>query len=339
MHPYDGTTNAALESAVRSQPATVAADQTEINVRGKAVRVRSAQIHDRTVICTGTWLKMAAINDEDLVEGEAVGRPVTFIASLRETGLNADIFTFAQKLPDTTPKNTYHLEWDNAAVIPITTYSDWWDRRVESSVRRAVRKATKVGVVTKVTDLDDTLARGIVEINNETPIRQGKAFWHYQKDLESVRLENSTYPGRSTFIGAYYEDELIGFLRIIHVDQTASIVQILSKLSHFEKRPTNALIAKAVELCEQRGYRYLVYCSYIYNDPKSSLTEFKRRNGFEQVLLPRYYVPLTLKGRIALTLRIHRGLAALLPKPLLVQLLKIRSFWYARRLQAANDTP
>ena len=73
-------------------------------------------------------------------------------------------------------------------------------------------------------------------------------------------------------------------------------------MKHFDKRPTNALIAKAVEICEQRGFAYLTYCNYVYNDPDSSLTEFKRRNGFEQVLVPRYYIPLTLQGRIALKL-------------------------------------
>ena len=66
--------------------------------------------------------------------------------------LDADIFTFAQKLPDTVPKHGYHLEWDNLAVIPITTYSHWWDKRVESSVRRAVRKATKSGVIVKISE-------------------------------------------------------------------------------------------------------------------------------------------------------------------------------------------
>ena len=78
-------------------------------------------------------------------------------------------------------------------------------------------------------------------------------------------------------------------------------------IKHYDKRPANALIAKAVELCEQQGMSYLMYCNYVYNDPESSLTEFKRRNGFEQALVPRYYVPLTLKGKIALRLGLHRG--------------------------------
>ena len=105
---------------------------TEIAIRGKVVRVPSAQIDGRTVITTGKWLKIVAVQDEELVEAETVPNPDAFIAQLKERGPNADIFTFAQKLPHTTPKHEYHLEWDNVAVIPITTYSEWWDKRAES---------------------------------------------------------------------------------------------------------------------------------------------------------------------------------------------------------------
>lgn len=301
------------------------------------MKVPSASIDGRTVITTGRWIRIAAVQDEELVEGDAIVDPKTFVAALKTSGLKADVFTFAQKMPDTTPRYPYQLEWDNPAVIPITTFSEWWERRAESSVRRAVRKAGKSGVVVKVAELDDAFVQGIVEIYDETPTRQGRSFWHYQKDADAVRHENATYPERSDLVGAYYGEELIGFLKIIYVDRIGSIVQVLTKMKHFDKRPSNALIAKAVELCEQRGLAHLVYCSFIYNDPNSSLTEFKRRNGFEQVLLPRYYIPLTLKGRLALYLRLHRGLAAHIPQALLVQLLKLRSRWYARRLPAATE--
>ena len=48
-------------------------------------------------------------------------------------------------------------------------------------------------------------------------------------------------------------------------------------------------------------------------DGNSSLTEFKRRNGFSRVDFPRYYVPLTTVGGLALALGIHRGWQNLLP--------------------------
>jgi hypothetical protein len=309
----------------------------DIHVKGRAVKVPSASIDGRTVITTGRWVRIAAVQDEELVEGGAVADPRAFVAALKKSGLEADVFTFAQAMPHTTPRHPYQHEWDNPAVIPITTFAEWWEHRAESSVRRAVRKASKSGVVVKVAELDDDFVRGITEIYDETPTRQGRSFWHYRKDAEAVRRENGTYPGRSDLLGAYLGDELIGFLKIIYVDRVGSIVQVLSKMKHFDKRPSNALIAKAVELCEQRGLAHLVYCSFIYNDPNSSLTEFKRRNGFEQVLLPRYYIPLTLKGRLALSLRLHRGLAKHIPQALLVRLLKLRSRWYARRVPTPKE--
>jgi hypothetical protein len=311
--------------------------RTNISVKGKSVSVPSAQIDGRTVATSGSWLKLAAAQDEDLIEGETVGDPESFVFQLKETGLSADIFSFAQRLPDVTPKYNYHLEWDNLAVIPITTFADWWEKRVESSVRRAVRKASKLGLVVKPVEFDDEFVRGIVSINNETPIRQGKAFWHYQKSFEDVKRENSTYAERNTFLGAYYKDELVGFIRLTCVNKVASIIQVLGKTKHFDKRPVNALIAKAVETCEQKGLSHLMYCNYVYNDPDSSLTEFKRRNGFEQVLVPRYYIPLTFKGKMALRLGLHRGLVQRIPKPIISRLLRFRSFWYERRLKAVKE--
>jgi hypothetical protein len=319
-------------TSLEPEPPTTGMGHTEIRVKGKAVFVPSVQIDGRTVIITGKCLKIASVQDEDLLEGETVADPTSFVLQLKETELNADIFTFVQKLPATTPRHKYHLEWDNLAVIPVTTFSDWWEKRVESSVRRAVRKAAKSGVVVKLVEFDDAFVKGIVSINNETPIRQGKPFWHFHKGFDAVKRENSTYAERNAFLAAYWQDELIGFIRMTYADRLANIVQLLTMTKHFDKRPANALVAKAVEICEQKGISHLVYCNYTYNDPKSSLTEFKRRNGFEKVLLPRYYIPLSLKGKIALILGFHRALVQRIPKPIVGQVLKIRNRWYARKV-------
>lgn len=314
-------------------------EHAEIAVRGKAVCVPCARIAGKTVITTGRWLKRAVLQDEELLEGEAIADLESFTRELKKSSLPADIFTFAQKLSDTKPRFPHHIEWDNLAVIPITTYSDWWDNRVESSVRRAVRKAAKSGVIVKEVEFDDAFVQGIVNINNETPIRQGRTFWHYQKSFEAVKREHATYRERTGFLGAYFGDELIGYLRVTYADNVANIIQVLSMMKHSDKRPTNALIAKAVEVCARQGVCYLAYCNYVYNDPDSSLTEFKRRSGFEQVLVPRYYIPLTVKGKTALSLRLHQGLVGRIPKPLLKKVLRFRSFWYERRLKATQEAP
>src|SRR5438552_1655252 len=83
---------------------------------------------------------------------------------------------------------------------------------------------------------------------------------------------------------------------------------------HHDKRPANALIAKAVEICEAKGVRYLTYGNFHYgNKGIDRLLEFKIRNGFEAILMPRFYVPLTLKGALCMRLRLHRGLLGILP--------------------------
>ena len=298
--------------------------------------VPSAQVLGRTVITTGRWPKVASLPDERLDEREFSIDQAPFIDALKQTGSKADIFTFAQKLPDIVPRHPFYLEWDNLAVIPITTFSDWWERRINRAKRKAVRKSAKIGMVVKQTELDDDLITGIVKINSETPIRQGKPFWHFNKSFDAVKAENSTYPERSIFLGAYYQDELIGVVRMICAGRIAHIALFLSMTRHHDKRTAKAMIAKAVDVCAQTGLSHLVYGQYVYNDAESSLTEFKRQNGFEQILVPRYFIPLTRRGEIAIKLGLHRGFTRRLPKPLLAQLLRWRSRWYGRRLNAGE---
>jgi hypothetical protein len=254
---------------------------------------------------------------------------VVFIEEMRKSSLRADIFSFAQKLPDVRPRHSYFIEWDNAAVVPITTYEDWLKNRVEYDVRKALKKAAKLGVVVKSAIFDDAFVGGIVSIYNDSPIRQGKAFWHYQKDFETVKHENSTYLERSEFIGAYYQEELIGFIKMVYVDRIAATLQVISKPSHYDKKSTNALLAKAIEICEQKGMTHLVYGNYIYTDASSSLTEFKRRSGFEKVLFPRYIVPITYKGKVAMRLGLHRGIKGVIPEKMRKVLRRVRTKFYA----------
>lgn len=319
------------------KPAVMDQSYVDIQVKGKPVSVRSARIEGRTVIATGRWLKIAAVMDEELFDGKTVTNPESFVRQLKHAGLETDIFTFAQKLPEVAPMYQYRLEWENTAVIPITTFSEWWEKRAEYDVRKAVKRARRVGVVVKEADCDDAFVHGICNIYNESPIRQGKPFWHYRKDFESVKRENSTYLQRSAFIGAYFEEQLIGFIRMVYVGTTATTLQVISMVKHYDKKPTNALIAKAVEMCANRGLSHLIYGQYIYNGSHSSLTEFKRRNGFEQVLLPRYYIPLTVKGQIGLKLNLHHRWTEHIPEPVFAQLRKIQGLVYARKAHSLTD--
>lgn len=329
------------ESEVRVDAAispTAGVQYADIHVKGQPTRAPYVVVDGRNVISTGGWLKMASVKDEDLIEGGLVPSPLTFIPALKKSGLSADIFTFVQRLPETQPLYDFPMEWDNIAAIPITTYAEWFEKHTDTGVRRAVRKAAKIGVTVSTSELDDAFVRGVMAINDETPIRQGRQFWHYLKSFEAVRDENNTFSERNIFVGAYFESELIGFMRLTICDQVLRVVQNLSMIKHYDKRPGNAMLAKAVEICEQRKLAYLIYGNYIYNDPTSSLTEFKRRNGFEQFLLPRYYIPLTAKGRMAMRLGLHRGLAKALPEPVRLRLLKMRNQWYARKAKSSEGS-
>lgn len=298
---------------------------TRISVEKVNCMLPKTCVCDRALVVTGKIIKIAAVHDEIWLEGEVVDNPDRFISWLKKENFKADVFTFGQKFPETKRKYAYHYEWDNFAVVPITTYAEWWEKRLPQESRRNVRIAGKRGVVVDVAEFDDDLVRGIAGIYNETPIRQGRPFCHYGKNVETVRMENGTYLERSQFLGAYHGNELIGFIKLVYVNEIASIMQFLSKNEHLDKKPMNALLARAVELSEKRGSRYLVYRKFTYGNVYSALTEFKRRNGFEKMQYPRYYVPLTWKGELGLKLRLHQGLRDSLPPGLIARLTNLRS--------------
>jgi hypothetical protein len=288
-------------------------------------------VEGRAIMVDGRWLRIAHVQDEEVAENAAIDDPTSFFVRLRERKLRADIFAFRQKLLDDIQRLNFPVYWDNLAVIPITSYSEWFEKRLSQDGRRNVRRAEKRGVHIELVRFDDNLVRHIKSIYDETPVRQGRPFWHYGKTLEQVRTENGTYLERSEFLAAYLGEEMIGFIKLIYVDGAASISQILSKNAHYDKRPANALIARAVELCEARGKSHLIYCNYNYgNANNSSLTEFKRRSGFEKLSVPRYYVPLTKRGAVAVRLNLHRGVRELLPAGIVGPLLKLRARYYAR---------
>jgi hypothetical protein len=302
----------------------------EIRVAGKTFRVPSAVICGRTVLVTGKRIRTAQVKDEAVVEGMIIEDPSSFITKLKESDLQADVFTFAQRPPEITPKYDYHWEWDNWAAIPTSCFKDWWENLPQES-RKNVRRAGRRGVVVRTVPFDDDLVKGVHRIYNSIRMRDGRLFWHYGQDIDSVRQGLATYLDRSEFIGAYWNEELIGFIKMVYVDHVATLFHIISMDEHYDKRPTNALIAKAAEVCEQKGISHLIYGKFIYGKKRrSSLLEFKRRNGFKQVNFPRYYVPLTLMGELFVRLRLYRGIGGLLPEPILNVVLSCRAWYYKR---------
>ena len=308
----------------------------EVSVKGQWVSVPAAVINGHTVVVRGRWIKMAEIHDEYWTEGE-LEDPDAFMKSLNEQsgkGLKADILTFSQKLPNVTPKHPYPVDWDNVAAIDLTSYENWL-RKLSPDTRRNIKTAAKREVTTRLLKLDADLVSRIMEINNEVPIRQGRAFHHYGKDFTAVKQDYASFGDRSDYIGAFFQDEMIAFLKIVRIGQTAAIMQLLSKTSHHDKRAPNALIARAVEHYAAQKASYLTYIRYRYGKKRRSpLTEFKRRNGFVEMAVPRFYVPLTAKGRIANALNLHKPLVEVLPEKLTYTLLDLRTKWHARRKES-----
>jgi hypothetical protein len=269
---------------------------------------------------------MAAIKDEEWLDGELLSAPERFIENLkRHNSLKADILTFGQNMTDPVPRLPVYYQWDSVAVIPVTSYSDWWKNRVSNHLRQDVNRAAKRGVVVRPVAFTDEFVEGIVRIYNETPIRQGRPFWHYTKGFDATRQMNATYLERSEFLGAYLGDELIGFLKLVYVNRVARLMQILAMEEHRDKRPMNALIGKAVELCEMKACSHLVYGNYRYFQGPDGLTAFKHKNGFEELLVPRYYIPLSAAGSLAIWFRLERGPRALVPAPVLESLRRVRA--------------
>lgn len=296
-----------------------------MNVCGKDIRA------------SGQLLRIARLEAEGYLFLEE--HPQQLLDGLRESGSRIDLFTFTQRVPDTTPKYHYPMEWDNCAAIEVTTFDQWWKQQIRPEARNRARQAEKKGVVIREVPFDEALVKGIWEIYNETPVRGGRRFPHYGEDLQTVHDEEATFLDRSSFIGAFLDDALIGFVKLT-ADETgtqANLMNILSMVKHRDKAPTNALIAHSVRACAERGISYLVYQRYSYGKKRSDgIMKFKEVNGFKQFDLPRYYVPLTARGRAALRLGLHRRLADRLPESIIGGLRELRNSWYNRKLQDAK---
>jgi hypothetical protein len=264
--------------------------------------------------------------------------PEELLANLRRCGTRIDIFTFLQKLPDTSPRYPYPFETDNLAVLPISTFENWWHKQIKSYPRNRARQAEKHGVVMREVHYGEALVQGICQIYNETPIRQGRKFPHFGMTLVRARQYAGTFLDRSVYIGAFLGDQMIGFIKLT-MDEggtQASLVHILSMAKHKDKAPTNALIAEAVKACAERNISYLVYENFTYGSKiGDGLSRFKEVNGFQRVNTPRYYVPLTSIGSIALCLGLHHRLSERIPESIAARYRELRRLWYERRFSTS----
>jgi len=291
------------------------------------------EINGKRIIIEGKVVRIAKLDAWFQQEWfEDVENPEMLIDALQKTKRCPDILTFWQRLPDTQPKYSYTMELDPIAALPINSYSYWWEKQMERKARNKIRKAQKNGVVVKLATFDDQFVQGMTSIFNETPIRQGRRYLHYGKNFETVKREFSRFLFREEIFGAYLGGELVGFIMLCNAGNYAFLGQIISKIACRDLAPNNALLAKAVARCADKGFPYLVYAYWL----DDSLGDFKRSNGFQKFDVPRYFVPLTRRGTLALKLGLHRGWKEALPKQLRKPLKKLRRRWYDLRWRLTN---
>src|ERR1700747_311890 len=136
------------------------------------------------LLVQGRLCRVARLDGDDF---KFLDDPESVVAEVRKTRLRIDLFTFLQGLPGTPTKYSYPMEWDNAAVLPVSTFENWWTKQIGFKARNKAKQAEKRGLSVREVHFDDALIRGIREIYNETPVRQGKRFPHYGMSVEQVR--------------------------------------------------------------------------------------------------------------------------------------------------------
>ena len=293
---------------------------------------------NRELVVRGKLCRFAHLDADDY---KFLDDPESVIEQLRRSRRRIDLFTFLQKLPETSPKYPYPVEMDNLAVLTLSTFEHWWTKQIGFKARNKAKQAEKKGLVVRETPLDDNLVDGIWKIYNECPVRQGRRFPHYGKSLETVRKMSGTFLDSSVFIGAFDGNRLVGFIKLTIDDSgtQAGIMHIVSLLEQRDKAPTNALVMQAVRSCADRKIPHLVYSKFAYGKKlRSSLSDFKERNAFQPVDVPRYYVPLTRLGSLAFSLGLHRPLPDLLPESIGAKLREARSAWYRHKFHLGAES-
>ncbi|MGB6192087.1 MAG: GNAT family N-acetyltransferase [Terracidiphilus sp.] len=301
----------------------------EISVRGQWVETPAIVINGQTIVVKGDRIRLASLHDEEWSEDELLD-PEACMSKLKQaSGIpRADILTFTQKVPNALPRYSYPMQLRSDAVADVSDFKAWWES-LPQETRKNVRRSQKRGVTIQVRHFDADVIRGIADVQNESPVRQGRPYPHYGKSFEQVKRDHGAFVDRSDFICAYFGEEFIGCLKLVYRGNIASILQCNSKIAHYDKRPSNALIARAAELCAARGITHLTYGRFSYgNRGQAALRIFKERHGFAEMLVPSYYVPLTAWGAICVKTRLYRNPIDFIPQRWLRVALDLRTRWY-----------
>lgn len=280
-------------------------------------------IAGKEITVSGRLFRFAKLRHEQC---DFVDDPVPWLKQARRERSFADVFTIVPELFEGRRDLPFPSEPLSLAVLPVESYAKWWDD-IGFKARNKARKGQKTGVELRNVQLDDSFARGVQSIYNETPVKQGRKFYHYGKDAQAIKEELSSFLERCILVGAYHGEELIGFMKLFRGKDVLRTIHIIASIKHRDKCAMDALIARAVELCDQEKVGHLQYGSWT----DGGVGVFREKYLFQRMEVPRYFVPLNFRGRLALGLKLHRPVRERVPKRLLGPLMSLRSKWYSLR--------
>lgn len=285
-------------------------------------------IEGKVISVTGKFFRMARLRHEwcDFLENPA--------EAIREIRAHppADVFTFVRDVCDAPMDFPFHQETVSIAVLPITSFKDWWNK-IGFKARNKARKAGKCGVELRIVSLDDNFASGVKSIYDETPVKQGRKFFHYGQTAPQIKEELNAFLEHSVLVGAYFQNELIGFMKLFAGNNVLRTVHIIAKTSHRDKCVMDALIAKAVEICDEKKIPNLQYGTWT----DGGIGDFRKKYGFQKFAIVRHFLPLTLRGKWMLGLHLHRPIRERVPKILLTPLLDLRARLNSIRYRPAKS--
>src|SRR5262245_60956438 len=118
-------------------------------------------IGGRRLSLSPRWPRVARLADEWF---EDVDDPAAFVHELKAADVPADVFSFWQRLPTTEPRYHYHCEWEETAVLQVSTFDDWYKNQINNKTRNLIVKAKKRGIEVRPAEFDDAFVRGMTAI-------------------------------------------------------------------------------------------------------------------------------------------------------------------------------
>jgi len=134
-------------------------------------------IRGQMLVVTGGWLKTAALRAEEWLEKELGRRSRTCVAATsgsRRVQLCAPTCCRSPRSSGNRAQVLVPRRMGERGSHRLHSFQEWWRVATRNTQEREeVGQARRRG---SDRDLDDELVAGIVAINNETPVRQGRRF-------------------------------------------------------------------------------------------------------------------------------------------------------------------